>query len=109
MPLQDTEKPIGIVVAVQEELRAILKRMSPAVIDSAYGIRVYRGQLGGKSLVIAKSGMGAERAELAAATLIQTHCPRALIIAGFCGGLLSEPGDLFVPDMVLDDNRNGVE
>jgi adenosylhomocysteine nucleosidase len=108
MPLQDTDRPIGIVVAVQEELRAILKRMSPAVVDSVGGFRFYSGKIGGKRVVVVKSGMGAARAELATATHIQTYMPCALIIAGFCGGLIAEPGELFIPARVLDDTRNGI-
>ena len=83
--------------------------MSPAVVDSVGGICVFRGKMGDRSAVLAKSGMGAERAEVAASTLIESVHPKALIIAGFCGGLLDEPGQLVIPDLVLDDRRNGID
>jgi adenosylhomocysteine nucleosidase len=88
--LQDTERPIGIVVAVEEELRAILKRMSPAVVDSANGIDLNSGLMGGKPVVVLKSGMGITRTRTATIQLLDRARPRALIIAGFCAATLSK-------------------
>jgi adenosylhomocysteine nucleosidase len=107
MPSQDIDKPIGVVVAVQEELRAILRRMSPAVVDSAGDFPFYSGRMGGKKVKVVKSGMGAERAEIATSLLLETCLPRALIIAGFCGGLYARPGDLIIPNALMIDHGNG--
>src|SRR5438309_361553 len=104
MPSPATERPIGIVVAVQEELRAILKRMSPAVVDSAGGFQFHQGLIGGKHVVLAKSGMGGSRARALVESLIQIYNPRAVIIAGFCAGLEYKlrPGELVLAEAVFD-------
>lgn len=86
-------------VAVEEELQAIRKKMLLAERKSASGITFFVGSFQGKSVALAKSGMGAQRAFAATRRLIEQTHPDRLIIAGFCAGLtLSvQPGDLVVP------------
>ncbi len=95
-------QPIAIVVAVEEELRAILKRMSPAVVDSCGRFRFHRGVLGDQQVVIAKSGMGADRAAGLVTRLVREYSPCHLIIAGFCAGLSA--GELVIPESVFSDS-----
>lgn len=94
----------GIVVAVQEELKAFLRRMPRAEVESVGGISFYRGSMGGQAVILAKSGMGWERAEKAAHHLLTQYRPDVLIIAGFCAGLemALAPGTLVVVTEVLD-------
>jgi adenosylhomocysteine nucleosidase len=95
---------IGIIVAVREEWQAILRRMPQADRESVGGICFHCGALGGRPVVLAKSGMGAERARRLTRALLERYAPRALLIAGFGASLRHEiaPGDLVLPDEVED-------
>lgn len=97
-----TEWAVGVLVAVREELRAILRRMPPAETESAGGIAFHHGTIGGKPVVVACSGMGTARAERTARAMIERHRPSLLIVAGFAAGLSEgvEPTDLIVADAV---------
>src|SRR5205085_1746239 len=110
MPSQDTSIRVGIVVAVEEELRAMLKRASPATVESAGELRIHRCRLGGVPAAMLKSGMGAERAERAAKALIERYRPQVLLICGFCGGLAKSlsPGDVTIADRVCFDGESPV-
>src|SRR5207245_6385341 len=102
MRSQDTEFPIGIVVAIREELRAILKRASPAVVDSACGFRFHSAGIAGRKVVLVNSGMGAQRAQRAAESVIVRSNAEFVLAAGFCGGLNDKlkVGDLVVSSFV---------
>jgi adenosylhomocysteine nucleosidase len=91
-----------ILVAVEEELKAIRKQMPSATRSVAGGISVWHGTLGGVEVVIAKSGMGPDRAANAASILLESLRPEAVLICGFCAGLDAHavPGDLIVPTVV---------
>jgi len=93
---------VGIVVAVREELEALRRRMSPVEVESVGGISFYRGHLGGQAVVLAKSGMGAERAWRLTEALIARFAPRLLMIAGFGAALTEDvrPGDLVIAEWV---------
>jgi adenosylhomocysteine nucleosidase len=80
-------RPLAIVVAVEEELRAIIKKMPLADQQSANGISFYKGKIGGREVVLAKSGMGAERAHLLVRKLIGACAPDSLLICGYGAGL----------------------
>ncbi len=96
MPSPDTDRPVGIVVAVQEELRALLKRAAPAVVESGGEFTRYRTQLGGRQVIIVPSGMGGDHAARAAQELITACSPSLLLAAGFCAGISPavEPGEV---------------
>lgn len=106
--LPDTEVPIGILVAVREELSAILKKIPQAETEWLGGIRFYHGEICGHRVTLAQSGMGSERAGTAARILIRRFCPVALIVAGFAAGLSerAEPGTLILADPIIDDEAS---
>ncbi len=92
------QPPIGILVAVEEEFRAVSRRLTALSLENCQ-----RGNADA-DIVMAKSGMGAERACACAETLIARCKPRLLLIAGFCAGLTEEaaPGDLILADEAMD-------
>ncbi len=100
----DTEFSVGIVVAVREEMRAILKRGSPAVVESTDGMQIHRFRLSGMRVSLVKSGMGRERAERAGQRLIINDQSNIVLAAGFCAGLRESviPGDLVISEFVTD-------
>lgn len=109
MPSPDTDRPIGIIVAVQEELRALLKRAVPAVVESGAQFTRYRTRLGGREVVISPSGMGPDRASQAAHELISICSPALLLAAGFCAGISPavEPGEVIWVEQVSELLANG--
>ncbi len=92
----------AILVAVREEYAALRSRM-PLATDDGAGIT--RGALGPCSVVLARSGMGADRAEAAARRLIEQESAPLLVIAGFCAGLAAgvTPGDVVVATRLVCD------
>ncbi len=94
----------GIVVAVAEEHRAILKRMRRTRSRSCDGQTVWLGDIAQKRVALVRSGMGTTRAETAARALLATLEPRTIMALGFCGGI-SEwvgPADVVVAEYVVD-------
>jgi adenosylhomocysteine nucleosidase len=93
------------VVAVQQELSAILKRMPLAERESAGGFLVHKGIVEGVPVVLAKSGMGSDRARELTRFICRKYTPSSLLIAGFGGGLAENvvPGDLVVADRLIDE------
>jgi adenosylhomocysteine nucleosidase len=100
-----TDRPVAIIAAVKQELSAILQRMPLADRESAGGFLFHRGVVGGASVVVAKSGMGVERARELTRVICRMYKPASVLIAGFGGGLSEEvtPGDLIVADKVIDE------
>lgn len=98
MKARNEQPPIGILVAVEEEFRAVSRRLTALSLEEHL-----RGNVDA-NIVVAKSGMGAKRACACAETLIARCNPRLLLIAGFCAGLTQEaaPGDLILADEAMD-------
>ncbi len=90
--------PIGILVAVEEEFRAVSRRLTALPFDE------YARANADADIVLAKSGIGAGRACACAETLIAKCHPRLLLIAGFCAGIeeSAAPGDLILASEVMD-------
>jgi adenosylhomocysteine nucleosidase len=89
---------IGIVVAMPEEVRPILRRFGSHRKEQAGQFPVYHLRLDGRSLTLIQSGMGLKKAAAATDELIAYAKPRILISAGFAGGVRK---GLAVGDVVL--------
>ncbi|MRR05937.1 MAG: phosphorylase [Deltaproteobacteria bacterium] len=89
---------IGIVVAMPEELRPILRRFATHRKEQTGQFPVYLLRLNGRSLTIIQSGMGIQKAAAATEELIGYANPHLLISAGFAGGVRK---GLAVGDVVL--------
>lgn len=76
--------------------------------ESAGGVLFYRGDIGGKPVVVARSGMGADRARPAARALIERYQPDSLLAVGFAGALSPDivPGDLVIAAEVYDSHES---
>ncbi len=99
-----TDPVIGIVVAVQEEWKAVSGRLTAFSYERTGGLLTGRGIVRGKSVALIKSGMGAARAASATETLISRAGPAAILVCGFCAGLDTSirPGDLVLADRVYE-------
>jgi adenosylhomocysteine nucleosidase len=89
---------IGIVVAMPEEVRPILRRFGKHRKEQAGQFPVFLFRLDGRSLILIQSGMGIKKAAAATEELIDYAKPRILISAGFAGGVRK---GLDVGDVVL--------
>ena len=85
--------PVGVLVALREEVRAI------------------RAGLHGKNAVITRTGIGKKNAETRTAALIESAGPSVILAAGFAGGLDPRltPGDVFVASEVHDAEDSGAQ
>jgi adenosylhomocysteine nucleosidase len=92
------QRTIGIIVAMPEEIKPLLKG-APSVVRETMGtFPLYRFTQHNRHFALIQSGIGAERALAAAQILTETLNPELLISMGFGGGLTS---DLSVGDIVI--------
>lgn len=92
--------PIGIIVAMDAELRHLLERVE-VTHEEQDGIWLDRqAEVGGQQLVILRSGMGMVNAAAATERLIQVHQPRAIVNYGCSGAHRRDvlPGDVIIGD-----------
>lgn len=89
---------IGIVMAMQEEIRPVLRRLGRHRKEQAGRFPLYLFQRDGRQLFLIESGMGTKRASAATEELIARAQPRMIITAGLGGAI--RPG-LNVGEVVL--------
>ncbi|MRR54981.1 MAG: phosphorylase [Deltaproteobacteria bacterium] len=92
------QERIGIVMAMQEEIRPVLRRLGRHRKERAGQFPLYLFQRDGRQLFLIESGMGTKRASAATEELISRAQPRLIITAGLGGAV--RPG-LNVGDLVL--------
>lgn len=92
------QNSIGLVVAMAEEVRPIVRRLGAHRKESSGRFHSYHCRLDGRQVTLIKSGMGTEQATAATEQLIAAAQPRIIISAGFGGGVCSglTTGDVVV-------------
>ncbi len=78
---------IGLVVAMPEEVRSIVRRLGTYRKEQAGRFPVYLFRLDGRHVTLIQSGMGTEKAAAATEELIAFAKPGVLISAGLGGGV----------------------
>jgi adenosylhomocysteine nucleosidase len=78
---------IAIVVALSEELRPLLRRLSARRSTTCEGWRFHCGTFGGREAILCASGIGIKSARDAADVLLCHYEPDALLCAGVAGAL----------------------
>ena len=98
-----TLKPLAIVAAMDEELRAVLARMPHAQAVSMAGRTCYCGRLHGHPVVAVLSRIGKVAAATTTTALLERFQPRAVLFTGAAGGLADQVrvGDLVIADALL--------
>jgi adenosylhomocysteine nucleosidase len=97
-------RPILILVALREEVRAI-----QPLLEGARPIPGEKGLVGGRlaeaDVLLARSGVGTARAADVTRRLLERFRPRAILAAGFAGGLREDlrPGDVVAASSVAED------
>jgi adenosylhomocysteine nucleosidase len=102
---------LAILVAVEQEFRAVSKLLAAPSFLEIGGFPAVTGRIGDHDMLIAKSGMGAERARKLADVVIREIAPKAIIVAGFAAGLDPKlrPGDVVVPSTVRNVTHEGFQ
>lgn len=83
-------RPIGIIGAMDIEVNGIVASMSDTTIEEISGIKYYSGTLFGKSVVVAKCGIGKVFAAICSQTMILKYKPCVIINTGVAGSLSKE-------------------
>ena len=89
---------IGIIGAMDVEVNGLVARLENKKSETVSGITFYSGELLGKSVVIAKCGIGKVFAATCAEAMIIKYSPRLIINSGV-GGALAK--DLSTGDIVI--------
>ena len=84
------ETMLAIIGAMSEEIKGIRRLMSVEGEDSLDGLSVCRGSYRGKSLLLAKGGVGKQRAQRSARHILDHYPVTAMVMVGFAGAL--KPG-----------------
>ena len=80
-------KKIGLVVAMDKEFSLVQGLMSEGHEVSCQGLEFIEGKIGGKNIVLARSGMGKVCAAIGVLELIKNFSPDCVINTGVAGGI----------------------
>ncbi len=88
----------GILGALSGEVMLIEKEMSLKQEQTLLGLRFAAGELRGRNVVVARSGVGKVNAAMAATLLLDHFHPSEVLFSGIAGGLGKDlqPGDIVV-------------
>ncbi len=93
---KDNETAIGIIVAMNSELKMLLAEMEAISEEAVNGNTFYLGNIAGRNVVAMQCGIGKVNAAVGALTLIERYTPAAVINTGIAGGTGSDAGILDV-------------
>ena len=80
-------KKIGLIVAMDKEFGLLRGLMSGGRDVSCQGLECFEGKIGGKDVVLARSGIGKVCAAAGALELIKNFAPDCIINTGVAGGI----------------------
>jgi adenosylhomocysteine nucleosidase len=101
---------IAIFSALEAEVRELKKEMVIKTTSIDQDCRIYAGIWVGKDILLVLSGVGKERAKLAAGLILNKYPVDALISSGFGGGLNNQTaaGDVVIYSaLICEDKRGG--
>ncbi|MDR2509743.1 MAG: 5'-methylthioadenosine/adenosylhomocysteine nucleosidase [Spirochaetaceae bacterium] len=78
---------IGIIGAMEEEVRILREELSDMKTDTRGDSEYYSGTLRGKEVVLLRSGIGKVQAAVGCTTLINMYSPSIIINTGSAGGI----------------------
>jgi adenosylhomocysteine nucleosidase len=99
---------IGIITAMPEETRAVVRVLQPAGRLRIGDLVVQQGHISGHEVTVVEAGMGFANATAVAGQFLHQLHPDLVISAGFCGGIAKElqVGDAVLAEglMIVSDN-----
>jgi len=98
-----TVKAIGLIAAMPEEIKPLLRRVGKVTKRRFGSFRGYHFKRGGKEIFIIESGIGAAKAKEATRILIEAATPGVILNFGFGGAALPGPtvGDIVAAERVF--------
>ena len=99
---------IGIIGALEEEVRELIARLEGHETEHIGGVLFHTGMLEGKSVVIAKCGVGKVFAALTAEAMIIRYSPELIINTGVGGALKKgiSATDILVADRLVQHDMD---
>jgi len=99
MARQSESHPYLVLFAFNEEGKQISSHMENIRTDEQLGRGVLLGEVGGKQIVLAETGVGMTNAAMTTQRMIDTYHPRTVIFTGIAGAIDSSMriGDIAVP------------
>lgn len=94
---------IGIIGAMQEEIKLLLEHMEGVQSERHAGLAYYRGTLHGKSVVVTRSGVGKVNAAVCTQALIDKFGADAVLFTGVAGAVDPE---LDIGDIVISTSSS---
>ncbi len=106
--MQTSNKPIGIIAAMNIEAEGILARMSNVTPETVSGVTFAEGKLHGIPCVVAVCGIGKVFAALCAQTMILRYNPRLILNSGVAGSLSDSLtiGDIAVAESLVQHDMD---
>lgn len=106
--MQNPNKPIGIIAAMQIEAEGILARMTDVTTETISHITFSSGKLHGIPCVVAVCGIGKVFAALCAQTMILRYQPRLILNTGVAGSLSEELtiGDIAIAQRLVQHDMD---
>ena len=97
---------IAIFGAVKEEIAGIKQAMKISDRVRLNKTYAWPGKWGQQSIVLVRSGVGKQRAEVSTLQVIERFQPKALISIGYAGAVQPELniGDLVITDSIIEEN-----
>lgn len=90
--------PVGLIAAIPQELVQLRAALAGAREEQHAGLRIDRGVLDGREVVLAEAGIGKVNTAVVATLLIALHDCDPVVFSGVAGGL--DP-DLHIGDVVI--------
>ena len=99
---------IGIIGAMQPEVEELISSLSDTGCDEISGIKFYTGKIAGRSVAIAKCGIGKVFAAICAEIMILKYSPDLLVNTGVGGALASglTTGDIVIADSLCQHDMD---
>lgn len=89
---------LAVFVALRSEQACVQRHLERLEDGEVEGFPLVRGQYGGKTVILCRTGIGGQRAEAAARAILDQHTADAVLSLGFAGGVVD---GLAVGDTVL--------
>ena len=99
---------IAIIGAMRPEVEGLVARLEGCSVERVSGIEFFVGELLGKRVVVAQSGIGKVFAAIAAQTMILKYAPRLIVNTGVGGALASglSTGDIVIADKLCQHDMD---
>jgi adenosylhomocysteine nucleosidase len=110
MATDRSNRPLGILCALAEEMVLLAGALSQRRDEERAGLPIVSGQLDGRAVVLAESGLGKVGAALTATLLLDRFECSALVFSGVAGGI--DPalgiGDIVVGEKLIQHDYGAV-